>query len=115
VEAVEKAVSGAGEREEDAAAVEPFAIGVGDGVHRGSAEGFGGTLVLDVTVEGGKITAIEIVETSETPFIADTAFKELIPAIIEAQGPVDVVSGATFTSRAVENAVRDALSKKEGQ
>ena len=44
----------------------------------GSAEGFGGTLVLDVTVEGGKITAIEIVETSETPFIADTAFKELI-------------------------------------
>jgi uncharacterized protein with FMN-binding domain len=114
VEAVEKAVSGAGEPEETAA-VEPFAIGVGDGVHRGSAEGFGGTLVLDVTVEGGKITAIEIVETSETPFIADTAFKELIPAIIEAQGPVDVVSGATFTSRAVENAVRDALSKKEGQ
>ena len=32
--------------------------------------------------------------------IADTAFKELIPAIIEAQGPVEAVSGATFTSKA---------------
>jgi len=42
-------------------------------------------------------------------------FKELIPAIIETQGPVDAVSGATFTSRAVEEAVRDALSIKEGQ
>ncbi|NLL08736.1 MAG: FMN-binding protein, partial [Firmicutes bacterium] len=31
------------------------------------------------------------------------------------QGPVDAVSGATFTSRAVEEAVRDALSIKEGQ
>ena len=103
------------EPSETPGATASFDIAVGDGVHRGSAEGFGGTLVLDVTVEGGKITAIEIVETSETPFIADTAFKELIPAIIEAQGPVDVVSGATFTSRAVENAVRDALSKKEGQ
>jgi fumarate reductase flavoprotein subunit len=95
--------------------VEPFAIDVADGVHRGSAAGFGGELVLDVTVEGGRITAIEVVESSETPFIADAAFKELIPAIIETQGPVDAVSGATFTSRAVEEAVRDALSIKEGQ
>jgi len=78
---------------------EGFAIEVADGVHRGSAAGFGGELVLDVTVEGGRITAIEVVESSETPFIADAAFKELIPAIVEAQGPVDAVSGATIPAK----------------
>ena len=62
VEAVEKAVSGAGEPEEQRQ-LSP-SPGVGDGVHRGSAEGLAAP-VLDVTVEGGKITAIEIVETSE--------------------------------------------------
>ncbi|WP_461361178.1 FMN-binding protein, partial [Candidatus Darwinibacter acetoxidans] len=113
--AIMRAVEQALEQASDAPAVEPFAIDVADGVHRGSAAGFGGELVLDVTVEGGRITAIEVVESSETPFIADAAFKELIPAIIETQGPVDAVSGATFTSRAVEEAVRDALSIKEGQ
>ncbi|WP_461367957.1 FMN-binding protein, partial [Candidatus Darwinibacter acetoxidans] len=113
--AIMRAVEQALEQASDAPAVEPFAIDVADGVHRGSAAGFGGELVLDVTVEGGRITAIEVVESNETPFIADAAFKELIPAIIETQGPVDAVSGATFTSRAVEEAVRDALSIKEGQ
>jgi len=76
-------------------------IDVADGVHRGSAAGFGGELVLDVTVEGGTISAIEVVESSETPFIADAAFKELIPAIVEAQGPVDAVSGAPIPAKPV--------------
>jgi len=111
MKAVEEALKQAG----DAPAVQPFTITVADGVHRGRADGFGGELVVEVTVEGGRITAIEVVENSETPFVADNAFKKLIPAIIEAQGPVDVVSGATFTSRAVEEAVRDALSVKEDQ
>ncbi|HQE35981.1 MAG TPA: RnfABCDGE type electron transport complex subunit D, partial [Limnochordia bacterium] len=105
LEAVEKAVSGVTE-----APAEPFAILVEDGAYRASADGFGGELVIDVTVEGGKITDIEVVESQETPFIADTAFKELIPAIIEAQGPVEAVSGATFTSKALLEAVEKAVS-----
>src|SRR5690606_20451313 len=99
--AIIKAVEEALKQAEAAPAVEPFAIEVADGVHRGSAQGFGGELVLDVTVEGGRITAIEVVENSETPFIAENAFKNLIPALIEAQGRVDVVSGATYTSKAI--------------
>jgi len=113
--AIMQAVEQALEQASGAPAAEPYAITVADGVHRGRADGFGGELVVEVTVEGGRITAIEVVENSETPFVADNAFKKLIPAIIEAQGPVDVVSGATFTSRAVEEAVRDALSVKEDQ
>mgnify|MGYP000895443932 CR=1 FL=1 len=92
-----------------------FAINVGDGVHQGSAQGFGGELVLDVTVADGKITEIVVVESSETPFVADSALKKLLPALIEAQGPVDTVSGATATSKAVHEALVDALSTKEGQ
>ena len=87
----------------------------GDGVHRGSGKGFGGELVVDVTVSGGKITAIEVVESKETPFIADSALKTLLPALIEAQGPVDLVSGATVTSKAVLAAVEAALSIEEGR
>ncbi|NLL48780.1 MAG: FMN-binding protein, partial [Firmicutes bacterium] len=107
LEAVEKAVSG------EAAVAEPAAtyeIKVGDGTYRGSAQGFGGELVLDVTVSGGKITEIVIGDNSETPFIAGNAFKALPSAIIEAQGPVDVVSGATVTSKAILSAVEDALT-----
>jgi RnfABCDGE-type electron transport complex D subunit len=111
LEAVEKAVSGA--EPAPAQAAQAYTIAVEDGVHRGKADGFGGELVLDVTVEGGKITAIEVVSNSETPFIASQAFDKLIPAIIEAQGPVDVVSGASYTSRAILEAVEKAVSGAE--
>ena len=106
--AVEDALSG--DEAVEAAASAGFAINVGDGTHRGSAEGFGGKLVLDVTVADGKITEIEVVEHSDTPFIADPAIEKLLPAIVEAQGPVDAVSGATATSKAVLAAVEQALS-----
>jgi len=92
-----------------------FAVTVGDGVHQGRGQGFGGPLVLDVVVAGGKITEIRVVESSETPFIANSAFEKLIPALIEAQGPVDAISGATVTSGAIHEAVRDALNEKGGQ
>ena len=106
--AVEDALSG--DEAVEAAASAGFAINVGDGTHRGSAEGFGGKLVLDVTVADGKITEIEVVEHSDTPFIADPAIEKLLPAIVEAQGPVDTVSGATATSKAVLAAVEQAVS-----
>ena len=64
---------------------------------------------------GGKITEIRVVESSETPFIANSAFEKLIPALIEVQGPVDAISGATVTSGAIHEAVRDALNEKGGQ
>ena len=43
------------------------------------------------------------------------ALETLLPAIIEAQGPVEAVSGAAVTSGAVHGAFRDALNIKEGQ
>ena len=113
-EAVEKALTSSTPAVSEQAR-EVYTITVADGTHRGTAKGFGGDLVLDVTVKGGKITEIVVVESAETPFIADTAFKRVLPAIVEAQGPVDAHSGATVTSGAIHEAVLNALSMKEGQ
>lgn len=80
-----------------------------DGVYVGKADGHNGPLSVEVTVEGGKITAIEVLEHSETPIIGDAGFT-VIDAIIKAQSTdVDAVSGASVTSRAVLAAVEDAL------
>ncbi|NLJ79938.1 MAG: RnfABCDGE type electron transport complex subunit D [Firmicutes bacterium] len=86
-----------------------------DGTYRGQGTGFGGELSLEAVVKEGRLAEIVIVESSETPAIADGALDQLLPAIIEAQGPVDAVSGATKTSGAVLEALDDALVKEEGQ
>ncbi len=81
-----------------------------DGVYRGSAEGYQSEIVVDVTVSDGGIKAIEVVDHGETQGIGDAAFDEMIPSIIEAQSlHVDIVSGATASSRVLLSAVQVAL------
>ena len=59
---------------------------------------------------GGAITAVEVTDHNDTPFIADGAIETLTKAIVANQSSeVDVVSGATYTSRGVMNAVKDAV------
>ncbi len=87
------------------------AEGFKDGVYTGSAEGFGGTLTVEVTVAQGSITKVAVLDNSETPFIAESAIKELPEAIVANQSwEVDVVSGATVTSKAIMAAVEAALT-----
>lgn len=111
--AVQKALTD-GERIEEAPAG-LYAIELEDGVYRGRAQGFGGQLVLDVAVQGGKITEITVAESLETPFIAENAFEKMLPAIVATQGPVDGVSGATVTSGAILDALDDALAMERGR
>lgn len=86
-----------------------------DGVFTGRANGFGGEMVVAVTVAGGTITDVEIVSNSETPFIAGPAFETLTQAVIDTQSAqVDVVSGATYTSNGFIAAVEQALGKASG-
>lgn len=85
---------------------------IGDGTYTAVVEGFGGDMEVAVTFVGGNITDIEIVEDNETPFIAANAFKQVIPAIIDAQSTdVEVVSGATVTSEAVMAAVHQVITE----
>ncbi|MGO4936365.1 FMN-binding protein [Fundicoccus sp. Sow4_H7] len=85
-----------------------------DGTHNGTAKGHNGPLELEVVVEGGVITEINVLSHSETKGISDPAFEEVIPAIIEANSvEVDTVSGASITSNAIIDAVKDALNITE--
>lgn len=86
-----------------------------DGTWTGTAQGYGGDVTVSVTIANKKITAIEVVSASaETPSFFSKA-KAIIPKIIEAQNPdVDVVSGATYSSNGIINAVKNALTKASG-
>ena len=80
----------------------------------GTGTGYAGELVVEVTVEGDNITAIEVVESSDTPGLSDGAFDEIIPVVIENDSVegIDMVSGATGSSEGLLEAIADALSQR---
>ena len=70
-----------------------------DGTYDGEADGFGGTIAVEVTVEGGQITdlAITSADGEDSAYLSNA--EAIIPKIIEAQSAdVDTISGATFRS-----------------
>ena len=81
------------------------------GVLTGTADGFGGPITVSVTMDGDKIAAVEVVSNSETPEIAGAALEQIPAAIVAANSAdVDIVSGATYTSNGIINAVKNAIS-----
>ena len=77
------------------------------GTYEGTAAGYNGDVVLSVTFTEDAIESIEVVSSAETEHVGDVAYEILFPQIIEYTSTgVDSVSGATFTSRAVFNAVK---------
>ena len=81
-----------------------------DGIHTGSGSGYRGTTNVSVTVENGWITGINIDSYRDDNKQFSKAQNSVIPAIISSQSvDVDSVSGATYSSRSIINAVRDAL------
>ena len=85
-----------------------------DGVYAGEAEGFGGPISLEVTVEEGKITAIEILSAEKEDGAYFAMAQDVIPDIIEKKSAdVDTISGATFSSTGIRDAARQALEKAE--
>ena len=76
----------------------------------GEAQGYGGTLKVQVTLSGEDITKVKITEHHETPGVGSRAIDALPAAIEEADSiDVDSVSGATITSTAIKEAVSQAL------
>ena len=70
----------------------------------------GEELVVRVTTSGSDITNVEILQSSETPRVSDRAAKQVPQSIIDNDtADVDTVSGATVTSNAIKNAVKNAL------
>ena len=63
-------------------------------------------------MNGNQIESVEILSNHETVSVADCALAEIPQKIVETQGTeVDTVSGATITSNAIMNAVRNALNQ----
>lgn len=85
-----------------------------DGVYTGSGTGFSGTITVQVTVAGGKITAIQIVSSGDDAAYLNRA-QAVIPSVIAAQSTsVDTVSGATYSSKGILMAIRNALVQATG-
>lgn len=86
------------------------AIDVKDGTYKGSANGYGGKVTVNVTVSKKTMTAIDIVSApGETDSFFQRA-KGVIDEMLTAQSTdVDVMSGATYSSNGIIGAVKNAL------
>ena len=86
------------------------AIDVKDGTYKGSANGYGGKVTVNVTVSKKTMTAIDVVSApGETDSFFQRA-KGVIDEMLTAQSTdVDVVSGATYSSNGIIGAVKNAL------
>lgn len=83
-----------------------------DGTWEGQADGFGGIIKVSVLVEDGNIKEIKILSADGEDGAYLKMAQEITGDIIEEQSTdVDVVSGATFSSNGIKNAVKQALDK----
>lgn len=86
--------------------------GYQDGVYEGEGTGFGGTITVSVTVEAGLIADIAVVSADGEGAAYLNSALSVLENILSAQSAdVDTVSGATFTSGGLIEAVGDALAK----
>ncbi|KAJ50965.1 uncharacterized protein with FMN-binding domain/predicted Fe-Mo cluster-binding NifX family protein [Clostridium tetanomorphum] len=82
-----------------------------DGIYEGEGEGVKSTIKVKVTVKDGKMNNVDIVEAKDTASFFNKA-KAIIGKILNKQSAeVDNVSGATYSSMGIKEAVRNALEK----
>jgi NosR/NirI family transcriptional regulator, nitrous oxide reductase regulator len=82
-----------------------------DGSYRGTAIGFREGLTVEVTVKGGKVTAVKVIDHNEVNSRFYAYPIQVIPsAIVKKQSTeLDAVSGASATSYGIMCAVENAL------
>ena len=87
-----------------------------DGTYTGEAEGYGGTIQVEVTLAGDEITSINVVSAPGEDSAYLSQAESVINSVISAQSTdVDTESGATFSSTGILNAVDEALGKAENE
>ena len=85
-----------------------------NGTFEGSGTGYGGTITVQVTLEDDTITAVSVVSAPGEDSAYLSQGENVINSIISEQSTdVDTISGATFSSTGILEAVNDALSKAE--
>ncbi len=85
-----------------------------NGTYEGSGTGYGGTITVQVTLEDDTITAVSVVSAPGEDSAYLSQGENVINSVISEQSTdVDTISGATFSSTGILEAVNDALSKAE--
>ena len=82
-----------------------------DGTYQGSAPGYRGTIRVSVTVSDGKIARVDILGYDDDDAYFSSAVGVINQMIGQTSGNVDSVSGATYSSVGIMNAVNNALNK----
>ena len=110
LEAVQEAASEAEPEQMPEEELEP-ALPYADGVYMGSSRGYGGKVSVQVTMEGGHITDLQILSAKHETSNFLRRAKRLLSIVLDAQTwEVDAVSEATYTSRGILGAIKNALT-----
>lgn len=100
----------------EAAVVLDGAFDLADGTYEGSANGFSGKIKVSVVIKNQTIWSINILSNSDDEAFFNRAKEGVTASILAKQSTdVDTVSGATYSSRGIINAVKDALSSSDGE
>ena len=85
------------------------------GTYLAVAKGHNGDVKVEVKFDANSITSVKILEHEETEGIASTPIERIPEEIVNGQTlNVDTVTGATFTSNAILQAVEDAVLQAGG-
>ncbi len=102
--------SGDAAGDSDSQSLEALARAKGDGTYYGTGEGYQSDITVAVTVEDGRVTKVKVVSHADDQTYLEHAKKLLVAMVDQQSFDVDVASGATFSSRGIIAAARDALS-----
>ena len=85
-----------------------------DGTYTGTGKGYSGTITLTAKIKKGVIKSLEV-EHTDTPMFFKKAWDILENEIIQNQSVdgIDTVSGATYSSKGIINAMKDILKQAE--
>ncbi len=85
------------------------------GTYTAVAQGFGGPVTAEVTVDANAITGVKFTGMEETPEYGGMAIRNLPDVVLAAQSAeFDTVSSATYTTNAARLAVSVALNEAKG-
>lgn len=83
-----------------------------DGAYTGLGQGNHGQIKVEIITDKYKIKEIKILEQEETPGLCDIVYDKIPKSVLKANSPdVNVVSGASYTSQGLIDAIKDAVDK----
>ena len=83
-----------------------------NGTFEGTGEGYAGTVHVSITIENDYITAFSAYADDDDPDYFSDAMQHVIPQIQQSMSAdVDACSGATYSSKGIIEAARNALEK----